>query len=75
MPGGAGVRDVLAGWVDEVGPGLGAADLDRAPAELGVKAPGVQVLRADAEVAGRRPGGRHRGQERADQLPPVTGPR
>jgi tRNA A-37 threonylcarbamoyl transferase component Bud32/membrane-associated phospholipid phosphatase len=45
------VRYVLAGRVDQVGPGLRAADLDRAPAELGVEAPGIKVLRADAEVA------------------------
>ena len=42
VPGSAGVRYVLAGRVDEVGPGLGAADLNRAPAELGVKAPGLR---------------------------------
>ena len=45
------VRWVLAGRVDQVGPGLRAADLDRAPAELGVKAPGVHIRLADAEVA------------------------
>src|SRR5262249_17037786 len=45
------VMCVLAGRVAEVGPGLRAEDLGGAPAELGVEAPGVQVLRADAEVA------------------------
>src|SRR4249920_1517067 len=51
VPGGVRVRYVLAGRMDQVGPGLRAADLDRAPAELGVKAPGIQVLLADTEVA------------------------
>src|SRR5215469_11612584 len=57
--GGAAVVYVLAGRVDEVGPGLHAADLERAPAELRVEAPGIEVLLADAEVTRRRPGGRH----------------
>jgi len=42
---------VLVGRVDEVGPGLRAADLDRAPAELCVEAPGVHIRLADAEIA------------------------
>src|SRR5262249_39715136 len=45
------VMCVLAGRVDKVGPALRAPDPDRAPAQLGVEAPGVQVLWADAEVA------------------------
>src|SRR5262250_483393 len=50
VPGGAGVMCVLASRVDKVGPGLRAADLDRAPAESCVEASGVHVLLADAEV-------------------------
>jgi len=50
VPDGAGVRYVLAGRVDKEGPRLDAADLDRAPAEPGVKAPGAHVLLTDAEI-------------------------
>jgi hypothetical protein len=42
---------VSAGRVGEVGSGLRAADLDRAPAELRVEASGVHICLEDGEVA------------------------
>src|SRR5262245_118672 len=49
-------------------------DLDRPPAEPLVEAPRVDVLPADRQVAGRRADGRHRGEERAHQLPAMARP-
>ena len=44
------VTYVLAGRMDEVGAGVRAGDVDRAPAEPRVKAPGLDVLQVDAEI-------------------------